>query len=130
MAGALRSALPVTLCLLAAGCRTLGRDSGEALATSTPPAAVVEAFVEASLSHHFRRSHALLAAPLRQRYTPATLERDFFAAPGVQARLERAREASGLPPRKTPDGVEFPLEGVGAVRLVAEAGSFRVVALE
>ena len=94
------------------------------------PASVLSSFVEDALSHRFDLAYPLLAASLRDRYTPQTLERDFGLDPNATVRLERARKALQSPPERQGDEVTFRLENGWTVRLVREPMGYRIAALE
>ena len=91
---------------------------------------VLSHFLEAADKGDFATAYRLLSSPLRARYTPERLARDFAAEPLARERLARAREA--LPGPLLVDGADARLSlGEGkAVRLVREGGAFRVAALE
>ncbi len=112
---------------LANGCRTPSSASGG----STQAASEVLAdFIAAADSQDFERAYRLLSGPLRARYTPERLRRDFEEEPLAKDRLERARQALRQGPSVRGDVADFPLGSGKAVRLVREDGTFRVAALE
>lgn len=95
------------------------------------PGAVLARFLDAAEAGDFAQVYGLLASPLRARYTPATLERDFAAEPLAKERLSRARFAlERQPPVYRAGAVEFPLAEGRAVRLVPEGGAYKVAAIE
>lgn len=126
MAASMRGAL---LGVFLMGCRAgpvpvgTRTQAGEAESTLARFAAAVD-------SGDFEGAYDLLAAPLRARYTPGTLARDYALEPLAHERLERARRALRQTPRTSPDAVEFPLGDGGAVRLVREGAALRIAALE
>jgi len=67
---------------------------------------------------------------LRARYTPERLRDDFKREPLADERVRRARLALKGPVRLSASGAEFPLGKDRAVRLVREAGEYRVAAIE
>jgi len=102
----------------------------EVVPVSAQPADAVRALVRAARAGDFAAALGWLAGPERARYTPERLARDFQSAPGADQRLsvaltavERAGETAGNETR-------WPLPGGGAVRVVIEDGSPRVLALE
>jgi hypothetical protein len=95
------------------------------------PEAVLRTFLDAAEAGDFARAYRLLSGPLRARYTPALLERDFRAEAQAPARLARARQALVQPHRLEEGGqAVFPIGGASAVRLVREEGTWRVASLE
>jgi hypothetical protein len=106
-----------------------------------PPAATDEAaarevlgrFARAVEAGRFEEAHALLSARWRTAYTPGRLALDFRGAgPGAREAAARvlARLAAGDPVALGPDGARLALGGGRAAVLVAEAGGWRVDALE
>lgn len=87
-------------------------------------------FVDAVEAEDFAAAYALLAAPLRARYTPERFAEDFRREPLADERLTRARAALTAPPEKTPDGFAFPISDGKAVELVREPDGYRLVAIE
>jgi len=99
-------------------------------AAADRPAEVVVRFAAAVRAGRFDQAWELLSLPLRTRYTPELLSRDFRAEPAAAARLERAVVAvEGVPVREGPT-VRYPLGGGGAVVLFQEPGGWRLEALE
>jgi hypothetical protein len=92
--------------------------------------AALGSFVDAAEQGDFTRAYALLAGPLRARYTPERLESDFRAEPLAKERLARARAALANAPLLDAGGARFPIGDGRAVRLVLEDGAFRVASLE
>lgn len=87
-------------------------------------------FLEAVKAGDWSTAWSLLSAPLRARYTPERLRDDFEREPLAAERLSRARLALKGPVRVTASGAEFPIGQERAVRLVREAGEYRVAAIE
>jgi hypothetical protein len=101
-----------------------------------PPAApdardALEAFVTSADKGDFTTCWRSLAAPLRERYTPARLADDFAQARGLaEDKLARARAAMASAPRLQEGRAEFPVSERKAVRLVLEADGWKIAALE
>lgn len=96
----------------------------------TPRAALL-AFVAAADRGDFEACHALLAAPLRERYTVRRLAEDFQAVRGLaEDKLVWARAAASAEPALADGRAEFAVGERRAVRLVLEAGSWKVASLE
>ena len=106
------------------GWRILEADPEEA------PRVLLRRFLDAVDAGDWQLSWSLLSGPLRERYTPRRLHEDFQREPLAAERLERARLSLKGPLQETEAGVNFPLGGERAVRLVREGGEFRVAALE
>ena len=98
--------------------------------TDDAPRALLMHFVESAEAGHWETAWSLLSEPLRARYTPERLHEDFQREPLAAERLRRARVAAGGAVRVTEEGAEFALGAERAVRLVREAGEYRVAALE
>jgi hypothetical protein len=114
----------------AAGAGSAGSAGGLAAAAATPERAL-GAFLDAAGAGDFTAAYALLAGPLRERYTPEALARDFRAEPEAASRLARARAALARPAERASDAeARFPLGPQRAVRLVREPDGWRVAALE
>ncbi|MCI0569332.1 MAG: hypothetical protein L0Y66_01140 [Myxococcaceae bacterium] len=95
------------------------------------PEAALRSFLVAAEGGDFKAAYRLLAAPLRARYSPELLARDFRAEPEARARLSRAREALARPSQRAGDtAAMFPVSPEAAVRMVREDTSWRVAALE
>jgi hypothetical protein len=94
------------------------------------PRAVLGRFLDAVEAGDWATAWSLLSDPLRARYTPERLREDFEREPLSAERLRRARLALVGPVRVTASGAEFPLGKERAVRLVREAGGYRVAAIE
>ncbi len=87
-------------------------------------------FLEAVKAGDWSSAWSFLSAPLRARYTPERLREDFKHEPLATERVSRARLALEGPVRMTASGAEFPIGQERAVRLVREAGEYRVEAIE
>jgi len=87
-------------------------------------------FLEAVKANDWDTAWSLLSAPLRARYTPERLRDDFKREPLATERVSRARLALKGPVRVTASGAEFPIGQERAVRLVREAGEYRIAAIE
>ena len=87
-------------------------------------------FLEAVKASDWDTAWSLLSAPLRARYTPERLRDDFKREPLAAERVSRARLALMGPVRVTASGAEFPIGEERAVRLVREAGEYRIAAIE
>ncbi|MGZ3460322.1 MAG: hypothetical protein ACXU86_17685 [Archangium sp.] len=94
------------------------------------PRAVLGRFLDATEAGDWATAWSLLSGPLRARYTPERLREDFKREPLAAERVRRARLALKGPGRVTASGAEFPMGGERMVRLVREAGEYRVAALE
>ena len=94
------------------------------------PKVVLGRFLDAVQGGDWPGAWSLLSDPLRARYTPERLREDFKREPLAAERVRRARLALKGPVRVTASGAEFPLGQTGAVRLVREAGEYRVAAIE
>lgn len=99
-------------------------------AAEEAPREALRRFLEAAQAGRWAEAHALLAAPLRARYTPERLEADFRLEPLSRERLLRAQAALSGPVTLSPDGARFPVGAGRAVQLVREGGEYRVAALE
>ena len=94
---------------------------------------VLGRFAHALEEGRFDEAHALLSARWRQAYTPGRLALDFRGAgPGARDAAARALRllASGAPVVRAPGAARLGEEGGRAALLVAEAGGWRVDALE
>jgi hypothetical protein len=115
--------------------------AGGARAFPPPPAGsddgaareVLARFARALEEARFDEAHALLSARWRAEYSPGRLALDFRGA-GPAAReaaaAVAARIAAGEPIARSPDGARLSVGGGRAALLVAEAGGWRVDALE
>ncbi len=88
------------------------------------------AFLTAAEAGQFEAAYGWLSTSWKARYTPARLASDFVRDPSARDRLARARAALSGPVTVTSSGVEFPVGENRAVRLLREAGAYRVAALE
>jgi hypothetical protein len=94
---------------------------------------VLKRFLTAVEARDFETVYGCLAQTWRDRYTPARLEKDFALEPQAKDRVARVRAAlarKGLVVEVSREGVQFPLGEGRAVRLVREAGDYRIAALE
>ncbi len=94
------------------------------------PREALSGFLGAVETGHWVSAWGLLSEPLRARYTPERLHADYEREPLAAERVRRARLAVKGPVRVTDGTAEFPLGPERAVRLVREAGEYRVDALE
>ena len=94
------------------------------------PRAALKGFLDAVGAGNWNKAWSLLSDPLRARYTPERLREDFKREPLSAERVRRARLALEGDVRVTASGAEFPLGTDRAVRLVREAGEYRVAAIE
>jgi hypothetical protein len=94
------------------------------------PRAALRRFLDAVEAGDWATAWSLLSAPLRARYTPERLREDFKHEPLSAERVRRARLALKGDVRVTASGAEFPIGEDRAVRLVREAGEYRVAAIE
>jgi hypothetical protein len=94
------------------------------------PREVVERFIRAVEGGDFGAAYHLLGGSWRARYTADRLRADFLSEPAARERLARAKSALSAQPTWTEAGVEFPIGEGRAVRLMREAGAFRIAALE
>lgn len=97
------------------------------------PRAALQAFLEAQAAGDYARAYALLAAPLRARYTPERLQSDYVRdhelADDKLARV-RAALSAHAPLLLRGDQAELPLGPERSVKLLREAGAWHVAALE
>jgi hypothetical protein len=94
------------------------------------PRAVLNRFLDAVEAGDWATAWSLLSDPLRTRYTPERLREDFKREPLSAERVRRARLALEGEVKVTGVGAEFPIGKERAVRLVREAGEYRVAAIE
>ena len=94
--------------------------------------AVLARFAAALEARDFERAHGLLSARWRALTSPARLARDFdgSAALAGEAAARARRMAPSCPVTLGPDGARLALGDGRAALLVAEAGAWRVDALE
>ena len=97
------------------------------------PRAALTAFLDAQKAGEWDKAYALLAAPLRARYTPERLQQDYVRdhelADDKLARV-RAALASGAPFELADKQAKLPLGPDRACTLVQEDGRWHVAALE
>jgi hypothetical protein len=126
----------LVVAVFAAGCHSANTAIGARhLEAADPnvggPRAVIHAFVAAVQARSFGVAHALLAKPLRERYTPARLEHDFLADPSGALRVQMisARQETSI--LNEHDGVATLQWAEGhALRLEREPKGWRIAALE
>ncbi|WP_257449974.1 hypothetical protein [Archangium lipolyticum] len=94
------------------------------------PRAVLGRFLDAVEAGDWATAWSLLSDPLRARYTPERLREDFKREPLSAERVRRARLALKGEVKVTGVGAEFPLGKERSVRLVREAGEYKVAAIE
>ncbi len=92
--------------------------------------AVLQAFVTAAETKRFSDVHALLAKPLRDRYSVDQLSVDFLAEPLASARLAQIKLKSEAPFAESKASASLEWASGRAVRLVREPDGWRVAALE
>ncbi|MDC0707635.1 hypothetical protein POL68_04060 [Stigmatella sp. ncwal1] len=92
--------------------------------------ATLARFLNAAETTDWEKAWSLLSAPLRARYTPDRLREDFQREPLARERLRRARLALKGDVKVSGNEATFPLGAERAVRLVLEAGEYRVAAIE
>ena len=118
--------------LVLAGCVTtpppvVTRPPAPAVDPHAAQRAVVRAFVQATDAHRFEEAWALLARPLRDRYTAARLAEDFEAEPLAAARLEQLKRRLDGP---FADSNTLAWAEGKALRLTLEPDGWRIAALE
>jgi len=121
------------MCAAFAGCacRTVAPSPTEVpLGRAELAQACLRAFTDAVARGDFAAVRERLAAPWRERYTAAHLQRDFALDPLAQERVDGVREALAVRPVLDGDRATFPLPGGKAVQLTFEGGEYRVQALE
>lgn len=91
---------------------------------------VVNAFISATEARRFELVLALLAQPLRARYSAALLERDFGADPVAPERLSRLKLKSNQPLQEAQEGASLEWAEGRSLRLVHEPEGWRISALE
>lgn len=91
---------------------------------------VVERFLDAAEAGKFADALALLAEPVRSRYSVERIEVDFAADPSAKARVARVRAALAGEIGVRADVAVLPLEGGRRLRAVREPGGWRIAALE
>ncbi|WNG47478.1 hypothetical protein F0U60_27670 [Archangium minus] len=99
-------------------------------APADAPRAVLTRFLDAVEASDWATAWSLLSEPLRVRYTPERLREDFQREPLASERVRRARLALKGHVRVTGSDAEFPIGKEHGVRLVREAGEYRVSAIE
>jgi hypothetical protein len=95
------------------------------------PAEALERFVATVEAADWSAAWSQLSSTWRGRYSPERLGKDFDAEPLVRERLARARAAAAHSKATVDSGrASFPIAAGRAVRLVLEAGAWKVDALE
>ena len=90
---------------------------------------VVASFVTATEARRFEQVRALLARPLRDRYSARTLERDFGADPQASERVAQIKKATASVV-ETKDVAALEWSEGRLLRLVREPEGWRISALE
>ena len=125
--------------LLLAGCVTPPRVKSEPKPVVVVPSvedpqrevrAVVSAFVAATEAKRFDQVLLLLARPLRDRYSATSLERDFRADPFASARVSQLKLKVSERFIEAKDSASLEWSTGRSLRLVLEAGGWRIAALE
>jgi len=115
----------LTLLQTKEGWRVIEEKQGDA------PRETLGRFLGAVEAGDWTTAWSLLSEPLRARYTPERLREDFKREPLATERVRRARLALKTGQVKvTATGAELPVGKDGAVRLVREAGEYRVASIE
>jgi hypothetical protein len=92
--------------------------------------AALTRFLNAVEARDWEKAWSLLSAPQRSRYTPDRFREDFQREPLAKERVRRARLALRGNVKVTNSDATFALGADRAVRLVLEAGEYRVAAIE
>lgn len=127
-----------TLWLLLAGCahegpvveRPIAPVEVPVVAADAEVRAVATRFVDAAERHDFSAVFSMLSGPLRDRYTPERLARDFEAEPLSKERLARIRAAMNQPFTLSASKAVLSMGATSAFTLVHEPGGWRVASLE
>lgn len=91
---------------------------------------VIERFLDAAEAGKFDAALALLAEPVRSRYSAQRLAADFTADPSAKARLGAVRAALGQGVSVRGGAAVLPLANGRQLRAVQEQGAWRIAALE
>lgn len=91
---------------------------------------LITRFLDAAEAGRFDEALALLAEPVRGRYSAARLASDFAADPGAKARLGAVRAALGQGVTVRGEEAVLPLENGRRLRALHERGAWRIAALE
>jgi hypothetical protein len=91
---------------------------------------VIELFLDATEAGRFDAALALLAEPVRSRYSASRLAADFSADPSAPARLAAVRAALGQGVSVRGDAAVLLLENGRHLLAVREQGAWRIAALE
>lgn len=95
-----------------------------------PLRAVVQSFVAASEARRFDEVYALLARPLRDRYSVKQLERDFAADPLAAARIAQLKLKANAPIVGSDESASLEWAVGRSLHLVHEAQGWRIAAIE
>jgi hypothetical protein len=104
-------------------------EAGVPIAVDGPDEAL-NRFLAAVEAADWSTAWSQLSATWRGRYTPEGLGKDFESEPLVRDRLARAKAAGRTQATVESDRARFPIAEGKAVRLVLEAGAWKVDALE
>lgn len=119
------------LALVLAGCVTeRGNEMPKVPAEASQARAVVQSFVTACEGRQFEVVHALLAKPLRDRYTVERLASDFAAEPQAVERLAQIRLQLTRPLVESEDAASLEWASGRSLRLVREVDGWRITTLE
>ncbi|MFZ5471793.1 MAG: hypothetical protein ACOZIN_20380 [Myxococcota bacterium] len=102
----------------------------EDLFSTEGPREVLARFLDAVEAGDFPAAYAMLSGAWRARYTPERLAEDFAAEPLARERVARARAALFAEWVWKGDVAEASVGDGKAVKLLREAGAFKVAALE
>ncbi len=91
---------------------------------------VIERFVNATEAGQFLDAHALLSAPLRARYTPELLGRDYSADPLGRERVALIKGKRTAPLSISGERATLQWAPGRLLRLTREGGSWTIAALE
>ncbi len=134
----MRRATRLTAMLMLAGCAhttepvppVIEKPIVLAVLSDAEARAVTERFVNLAEQRDFAAAFSMLSGPLRERYTPERLGRDFDAEPLAKERLARIRAALGGPFTMTAQKAVLPLGAEKAFTLLHDGSTWRVVSLE
>lgn len=90
----------------------------------------IERFVAATEAGQFADAHSLLSQPLRDRYTPELLGRDFAADPLGRERVARIKDKRATPLSISAERATLEWAPGRQLRLTREGGSWKIAALE
>jgi len=92
--------------------------------------ALIERFGSATEAGQFADAHSLLSQPLRDRYTPEVLGRDYAADPLGRERVARIKDKRATPLSISGERATLEWAPGRQLRLTREAGSWKIAALE